>query len=62
MDACISQGNCTVGVYRVKKKREGQVLDEFWKSVLVMLGLCWPNGKTAVLAVFCQDFFCFDHI
>src|SRR6266436_5713291 len=26
------------------------------KSVLFVLGLCWPNGKTAVLAVFWQDF------
>ena len=25
--------------------------------VLVTLGLCWPNGKTAIFTVFCQDFF-----
>ena len=28
-------------------------MDEFWKCVLVVLGLCWPNSKTAVLAEFC---------
>ena len=56
MNACNSLSNCTVGVYRVKKKKA-----EFWMSFGKVFCLCWgsvgPTAKQLFWQCFAKTFF-----
>ena len=54
MDACISQGNCTVGVYGVKKGKAKFWMS--WKSVWSCWGPVSPTAKQLFWQCFAKTF------